>query len=186
MRPVRPWRWVRLEAARVVVPVAARDPVRPAPVAAAAVAGPSDRPGMTRTRSETDPATVRTFAIEAARLVSDLKCDQVVLMDVRGRSQVCEYIVVANGTSDRQMRSVADELKDLGAESGMARWRSDRDSGGTWVVADFVDVVVHLFEPGQRAWYDLDGLWADAPRVTWKRPAGEKPRGRARVADDDD
>jgi hypothetical protein len=52
------------------------------------------------------------------------------------------------------------------------------------VVADFVDVVVHLFEPGQRAWYDLDGLWAVAPRVTWKRPAGEKPRARARSVDD--
>ena len=61
-----------------------------------------------------------------------------------------------------------------------------RDTGGTWVVADFVDVVVHLFEPGQRAWYDLDGLWADAPRVTWKRTADEKPRRAARVVSDDE
>jgi ribosome-associated protein len=129
---------------------------------------------MTRTRSQTDPDKVRVFAIEAARL------------DVRGRSQVCEYMVVANGTSDRQMRSVADSLKQLGAELGMDRWKRDRDSGGTWIVADFVDVVVHLFEPGQRAWYDLDGLWADAERVTWKRPAGEKARKSVRVAADDD
>jgi ribosome-associated protein len=95
-------------------------------------------------------------------------------------------MVVANGTSDRQMRSVADDLKQLGAEMGMDRWKRDRDTGGTWVVADFVDVVVHLFEPGQRAWYDLDGLWADAPRVTWKRPAGEKARKPARVVADDE
>ena len=141
---------------------------------------------MTRTRSQTDPDKVRVFAIEAARLVSDLKCDQVSLLDVRGRSQVCEYMVVANGTSDRQMRSVADSLKQLGAELGMDRWKRDRDSGGTWIVDDFVDVVVHLFEPGQRAWYDLDGLWADAERVTWKRPAGEKARKSVRVAADDD
>jgi ribosome-associated protein len=188
VRLVRPWPSPPAVAvpgvARLVaaVPAAARR----AAAAVAAVAGPSDRPGMTRTRSETDPVAVRAFAVEAARLVSDLKCDQVVLMDVRGRSQVCEYIVVANGTSDRQMRSVADELKDLGGQMGMRRWRGDRDSGGTWVVADFVDVVVHLFEPGQRAWYDLDGLWADAPRVTWKRPAGEKPRTRVRAADAED
>ena len=141
---------------------------------------------MTRTKSQTDPDKVRRFAIEAARLCADLKCDQVSLMDVRGRSQVCEYMVVANGTSDRQMRSVADSLKQLGAELGMDRWKRDRDSGGTWIVADFVDVVVHLFEPGQRAWYDLDGLWADAERVTWKRPAGEKARKSVRVAADDD
>lgn len=143
---------------------------------------------MTRTKSQTDPEKVRHFAIEAARLCADLKCDQVALLDVRGRSQVCEFMVIVNGTSDRQMRSVADELKQLGAELGMDRWKRDRDTGGTWVVADFVDVVVHLFEPGQRAWYDLDGLWADAPRVTWKRPAGEKARkpARAAAADDDE
>jgi ribosome-associated protein len=147
----------------------------------AAAAGIDRSLGMTRSRSQTDPDRVREFAIEAARLVHDLKCDQVVLMDVRGRSQLCEYIVLANGTSDRQMRSVADELKDLGRQMGMERWRGDRDQGGTWVVADFVDVVVHLFEPGQRGWYDLDGLWADAPRVTWRREPGEAPRfaGRA-------
>jgi ribosome-associated protein len=81
---------------------------------------------------------------------------------------------------------VADSLKQLGSELGMDRWKRDRDSGGTWIVADFVDVVVHLFEPGQRAWYDLDGLWADAERVTWKRPAGEKARKSVRVAADDD
>jgi ribosome-associated protein len=141
---------------------------------------------MTRTKSQTDPDKVRRFAIEAARLCADLKCDQVSLMDVRGRSQICEYMIVANGTSDRQMRSVADDLKQLGAELGMDRWKRDRDTGGTWVVADFVDVVVHLFEPGQRAWYDLDGLWADAPRVTWKRAADEKPRRAARVVSDDE
>ena len=141
---------------------------------------------MTRTKSQTDPDKVRRFAIEAARLCADLKCDQVALLDVRGRSQVCEYMIVANGTSDRQMRSVADDLKQLGAELGMDRWKRDRDTGGTWVVADFVDVVVHLFEPGQRAWYDLDGLWADAPRVTWKRTADEKPRRAVRVASDDE
>jgi ribosome-associated protein len=141
---------------------------------------------MSRTKSQTDPDKVRRFAIEAARLCADLKCDQVSLMDVRGRSQICEYMIVANGTSDRQMRSVADDLKQLGAEMGMDRWKRDRDTGGTWVVADFVDVVVHLFEPGQRAWYDLDGLWADAERVNWKRPAGEKARKPARVVADDD
>ena len=141
---------------------------------------------MTRTRSQTDPERVRRFAIEAARLCADLKCDQVALLDVRGRSQVCEYMVVANGTSDRQMRSVADDLKELGGELGMDRWKRDRDSGGTWVVADFVDVVVHLFEPGQRAWYDLDGLWADAPRVDWKRAAGDRPRKAVRAAADDE
>ena len=140
---------------------------------------------MTRTQSQTDPDKVRTFAIEASRMMSELKCEQVSLLDVRGRSQVCEYLVIGNGTSDRQMRSVADELKKLGAAMGMDRWKRDRDSGGTWIVANFVDVVVHLFEPGQRLWYDLDGLWADADRVVWSRPVGERPRKPSRVVADE-
>ena len=68
----------------------------------------------------------------------------------------------------------------------MGGWRRYGDSGDPWIGADYVEVWVHRFGPGQRAWYDLDGLWADAERVTWKRPAGEKARKSVRVAAADD
>jgi len=96
------------------------------------------------------------------------------LIDVRGRNQLCEYLVIVSGTSDRQMKAVSDQLKAYGAQHGSPRWKRDRDTNGTWIAADFVDVVVHLFEPGQRAWYDLEGMWADAPRVEWRRNAPAK------------
>ena len=120
---------------------------------------------------------IREFAIELARLSSELKCEQVVLIDVRGRNQLCEYLVIVSGTSDRQMKSVSDQLKAFGAQHGSPRWKRDRDTNGTWIAADFVDVVVHLFEPGQRAWYDLEGMWADAPRVEWRRNVPAKSAG---------
>ena len=129
---------------------------------------------LSRSQSQGDPKAIRAFAIELARLSSELKCEQVVLIDVRGRNQLCEYLVIVSGTSDRQMKSVSDQLKAFGAQHGSPRWKRDRDTNGTWIAADFVDVVVHLFEPGQRAWYDLEGMWADAPRVEWRRNAPAK------------
>lgn len=90
---------------------------------------------------------------------------------MRERSQVCDYIVVASGTSERQMRTVAQEIAELGVEMDHRAWRSSVDEGGTWIVIDCVSVVVHLFEPEQRLFYDIEGLWTGAPRVTWRRPA---------------
>ena len=132
---------------------------------------------LSRSQSQGDPKVIREFAIELARLSSELKCEQVVLIDVRGRNQLCEYLVIVSGTSDRQMKSVSDQLKAFGAQHGSPRWKRDRDTNGTWIAADFVDVVVHLFEPGQRAWYDLEGMWADAPRVEWRRNVPVKSAG---------
>jgi ribosome-associated protein len=126
---------------------------------------------MTRTYSNSDPEQVRRFAIEAARLVADLKCSEVVLLDVRGHSQVSDYVIVANGTSQRQMRSVADDVAELGDTMEMAAYRSSRDDGTTWIVVDFVEVVVHLFEPEQRLYYDLELMWSQAKRVDWRRGA---------------
>lgn len=129
---------------------------------------------LSRSQSQGDPKAIRAFAIELSRLSSELKCEQVVLIDVRGRNQLCEYLVIVSGTSDRQMKAVSDQLKAYGAQHGSPRWKRDRDTNGTWIAADFVDVVVHLFEPGQRAWYDLEGMWADAPRVEWRRTVPAK------------
>ena len=114
---------------------------------------------------------MREFAIEAARLASDLKCEDVRVLDVRGLSQVCDYVLVATGTSEKQMKSVASEMEVLGKESGHDPFRSNRDTGATWIVIDFVDLVAHLFEPSHRAYYELEKLWSDAPDVAWQRSA---------------
>ncbi len=133
------------------------------------------------TASTSDPHAVRTFAIEAARLAADDHCEDVVILDVRKLSQVSDYLVICTGTSDRQMRSVADDVEKLGAGSGFPLFRRDVDDRTTWVIVDFVDVVVHVFEPNTRAHYDLEMLWADAPRIDWQRPderAPSRARGR--------
>ena len=115
---------------------------------------------------------LRDFAIESARLLADRHCEAVRLLDVRGLSQVCDYVLLGSGTSDRQMKSLADELSDLGRDHDHAVFRTDLDDRVTWVVVDFVGVVIHLFEPDQRTHYDLEGLWSDAQIVPWQGEAG--------------
>ena len=67
------------------------------------------------------------------------------------------------------MKAIARELSDLGDEHENPCFRTSRDGDATWVIVDFIDLVAHLFEPTQRAYYDLEDLWSDAPVITWAR-----------------
>ena len=132
---------------------------------------PSDpQPILPRTEEET--ANARAFALEAATLAQDRRCEDVVCFDVRGRSALTDFVVIATGTSDRQMKTVATEFKQLGRDRGFTRFGGEEDAATTWVVADFVQVVVHLFEPETRAHYDLEMLWGDAPTLELPRSEG--------------
>jgi ribosome-associated protein len=131
-----------------------------------------------RSRSTADPESTRQFAVDMARTLADSKCTEVVLLDVRGRSQVCDYVIIGSGTSQRQMRAAAQELEDLGKSRGQHPICTNADEGSTWIVVDFVEIVAHLFEPDQRLYYDLELLHADGKRVDWRRPEGELPPAR--------
>ena len=131
-----------------------------------------------RSRSTSDPESTRQFAIDMARTLADSKCTDVVLLDVRGRSQVSDYVIIGSGTSQRQMRAAAQELEDLGKSRGQHPFHTNADDSSTWIVVDFVEIVAHLFEPDQRLYYDLELLHGDGKRVDWRRAEGELPPGR--------
>lgn len=118
------------------------------------------------------------FAVEIARLLHDDKCEDVVVLDVRASSQVTDMIVLGNGTSERQMRSVLSHVEELGRSRGRRSLGVSADGRSTWVLLDFADVVVHLFEPQTRLHYDLETLWEDSRPVEWER-ADQKNRDRA-------
>ena len=124
---------------------------------------PADRPTPADDRPEAE-----RFAIAAAQLLGDYDCQDVRVLDVRGISPLTHYIVIASGTSDRQIRALAGHIADLGAEQGFDRFGEDRDEASVWVIADFVEVMVHLFEPMTRQHYDLEMLWGDAPLIEWR------------------
>jgi ribosome-associated protein len=93
------------------------------------------------------------FAIDAARLLCDEKCEDIIALDLRGVSTICDYFVIGTGTSDRQMRAVADHLRELGKGRGEVPY-SVSVTTRAWIVVDYVDVVVHLFDTEKRSYYD--------------------------------
>jgi len=130
----------------------------------------------TATKSKQSEQQTREFAIEAARLAANTRCHNVVLLDVRGISPVTDYMVLATGTSARQMRSVCDELAEWAAERGTRALNADGLEGeGSWMLIDFVDVVAHFFSQEARQFYDLDSLWGDAKKIAWESEP-QKPR----------
>lgn len=124
------------------------------------------RPAPDRERDASE-----AFAAAAARLLNDYKCADILVFDVRGVSPITNFIVIASGTSDRQIRSLAKHVADLGEQTGFDRYGDDADKAATWLAIDFVEVMVHLFEPETRGHYDLEMLWGDAPEINWRRKA---------------
>ena len=122
----------------------------------------SETPRRTRRK---DP--VRELAVAAARLAHDSNCEDILVLDLRGLSPVTDYFVIATGASDRQLRSVADDLAAYGKAAGAKVWHVEGQETGQWILLDFVDVVVHLFDPERRRYYELELLWGGVPRVGW-------------------
>jgi ribosome-associated protein len=82
---------------------------------------------------------------------------------------ITDYFVIASGTSDRQVRTIADEVERVLAERGSKAVRREGRSDGRWVLLDFVDLVVHIFVTEERQYYELERLWSDAPRLRWEQ-----------------
>lgn len=109
----------------------------------------------------------KDFAIEAAKIASHLHCTDIVILDLKGLSPAADYFVIATGTSDRQMRTVVDDISEAGAKVGFKRFGRAGYERGKWILLDFVDVVVHVFDKEYRSFYDLELLWGDAKQVKW-------------------
>jgi ribosome-associated protein len=129
-----------------------------------AALGPAERPLKTRSAED-----ARAFAVDVARLLHDDKCEDVVILDLRGISPICDFFVIGSGTSDRQIRAVAGHVEALGRARDDPPFSMTGYDDGKWAVIDFVDVVIHLFDPEQRDYYGLETLWGDGPRVEWNR-----------------
>lgn len=99
------------------------------------------------------------------RTALDGKAEDVVALDVRGISSFTDYFVIMSGRSTRHVQALADSIE---SELRSKRIKTSRAEGlqeGKWILLDFGDVVVHVFYYEQRTFYDLEGLWHDAPRL---------------------
>ncbi len=127
-----------------------------------------------RPKNTPDPAA-RQLALAIAQRLDEKQAKDIVVLDVSGPLVIADYFVIATVQSTRQGQALA---KELDLESKATRGRRRRNTGGleteasNWVLLDFDDVVVHLFLPEARAYYALEELWADVPRVPFTPAAG--------------
>ena len=110
-------------------------------------------------------AQAKAFALAAAKIAGESHCKDVVVIDLRGKSPATDYFVIATGTSSTQMRSVCDEICEEARKIKMSRFGRAGYESGRWILLDFVDVVIHVFDAESRQYYDLELLWGDAKRL---------------------
>lgn len=96
-----------------------------------------------------------------------------VVLDLRKLSDATDYFVVVSGTSDTHVRAIAEGIVEALRERGVRAHHIEGLAGGRWVLLDFVDFVVHVFHPALREFYQLEGLWGDAPQRALPAP-GER------------
>jgi ribosome-associated protein len=102
-----------------------------------------------------------------ARLAAENKGRDILILDMRGITSLYDYFVLINGVSRRQIHTIAEEIDAALAKQGDRRLSIEGYESSKWVVQDYGDVVVHVFDPNTREYYSLEELWADAPRVEW-------------------
>jgi ribosome-associated protein len=112
----------------------------------------------------------REKAVLLSRFALEKKAYDLVLMEVRDFTSIADYFIVCSGRSDRQVQSIAQGIEENLNERGVRPHSVEGAGRGQWVLLDYSDVIVHVFYQPVREFYDLEGLWGDAPRVELPEP----------------
>ena len=105
------------------------------------------------------------LAQRAAQIAIDNKAQDVVLLDLRGVTDMTDFFIIASGTSDTHVSAIGQHLIEDMKKEGSPAHHVEGLEKGRWVLLDFVDFVVHVFHPTLRNFYQLERLWADAEQV---------------------
>ncbi|MCM2322076.1 MAG: ribosome silencing factor [Oligoflexia bacterium] len=116
-----------------------------------------------RVQTSTDPS--REKALACAHAAIEKKSENVKILNLTDISGFTDYFIICSGMSDRQVQAIADSVENVMNKAGCDLLSSEGYGEGRWVLMDYGDVVVHIFLDALREYYDLEALWADAPRV---------------------
>ena len=117
------------------------------------------------TKPVLDTSEGQRMALAAAAAALDKKAMGVEIVDVAGKVDYADYLVLATGHADRHVAAIADAVDEALGKQGWHAISVEGMPRGQWVLLDFVDIVVHVFLAETRSLYDLDGLWMDAKRI---------------------
>ena len=123
----------------------------------------------TRHASRIETLSALDRACLSARVAADNKARDIVVLDMRAVTRLYDFFVLVTGSSRRQIHTVTEEIDAALRSVGDLRQSVEGYESSRWVVQDYGDVVVHVFDPDLREYYALEELWADAPRVDWER-----------------
>ncbi len=103
------------------------------------------------------------------RAVQEKKSIGVVALDVRGLTSLADAFIICSGRSNRQVSAIAEHVRRALREAGMRPLHVEGEKEGHWVLLDYGHVIIHVFYEPVRSFYDLESLWADAPRIDLQR-----------------
>jgi len=113
--------------------------------------------------------TPRQLALVAAEVCDEKKAKDIRVLDVRKVTSISDYFIICSTSNERQARAIAEDLRLKMRELGKSEMGVEGLQDGRWVLQDFADIVLHVFHESQREFYDIEGLWADAKQVRWKK-----------------
>jgi ribosome-associated protein len=108
-------------------------------------------------------------AFLCARVAEENKARDILVLDMRGVTPLYDYFVLATGTSRRHIHTLVEEIDAALCAEGDERLGIEGYESSKWVVEDYGDILVHIFDPDTRSYYGLEELWADAPHLDWTR-----------------
>ena len=109
------------------------------------------------------------LAKRAAQLLDEMKAQDIQVLHLKPLTDMTDFFVIASGNSDTHVRSLADHVQRKLREDGMRVTHAEGVEQGRWALLDYTDVVVHVFHPTLRNFYQLERLWSDAAPVTWQQ-----------------
>lgn len=109
---------------------------------------------------------IKEYALLAAHAAAEKKASDVVVLDVAPSLVIVDYFVIASGATDRQVHAIADEIEAQLKAAGLRAIGREGEREAKWILLDFGDIVVHVFQPDEREFYRLEKLWSDTGRLT--------------------
>ena len=107
---------------------------------------------------------IAEIGVEAAL---DTRANNVVVLDLRGLSSVTDFFVICSGNSDTHVEGIANNIEEKLEEHNANLWHREGGRKATWILLDYIDVIIHIFTEEARNFYGLERLWVDAPRTEY-------------------
>jgi len=127
-------------------------------------------------KAKPSPLSGIDLAVAAARLADEKQAEDIVVLDLRGLSNIADFFVIGSANSPPHLNAIVREVGTrLKVDRGVAAYGQEGSADSLWAVLDFIDVVVHVLHRGKRDFYALEALWSDAPQVEWQASEIPKP-----------